>query len=71
MKRLLTKDLQFYQVWPDGTVQDSEDRPYEWKSDDYLMVEADSEEEARSPMVRGRVRTSSRKCLLLISRKSF
>lgn len=46
MKRLLTKDLQFYRVWPDGTVQDSEDRPYEWKSDDYLMVEADSEEEA-------------------------
>lgn len=46
MKRLLSKDIQFFRVWPDGTVQDIDEAPCEWRSDDFTLVEADSEEEA-------------------------
>lgn len=36
-----------FRVWPDGTTQSSEDGdPYPWKSDDFLRVDAQSEEEA-------------------------
>ena len=35
-----------YRVWPDGTVQDAEDTPYSWMSDDYTVVNAESEESA-------------------------
>lgn len=35
-----------YRVWPDGTVQDTEAEAYSWMSDDYVIVEASSEEEA-------------------------
>lgn len=35
-----------FRVWPDGTVQDSCEEPYDWKSDDYQIVEAESEEAA-------------------------
>lgn len=32
-----------YRVWPDGTVQDASEEPYNWMSDDYLIVEAENE----------------------------
>ena len=35
-----------YRVWPDGTVQDFTEAPYEWMSDDYLVVDAYDEEGA-------------------------
>ena len=36
-----------YRVWPDGTVQSTEDgQPHQWMSDDFLVVSASSEEEA-------------------------
>ena len=36
-----------YRVWPDGTVQSTEDgAAYTWMSDDYIRVEARSEDEA-------------------------
>lgn len=41
------RDLQRYRVWPDGTVQDIEDDPYHWMSDDYQTVSATNEDEAR------------------------
>jgi hypothetical protein len=37
-----------YRVWPDGTVQNCEDEePYNWLSDDYQLVSADDENQAR------------------------
>lgn len=38
--------LSKYRVWSDGTVQDEEDTPYEWMSDDYIVVEAGDDESA-------------------------
>jgi hypothetical protein len=35
-----------YRVWPDGTVQEAHETPYEWMSDDYRYVWADDEEDA-------------------------
>ncbi len=36
-----------FRVWPDGTTQSSEDgEPYPWMSDDFLQIDAGSEEEA-------------------------
>jgi len=36
-----------YRVWPDGTVQAVEEgAAYTWMSDDYMRVEATSEDEA-------------------------
>lgn len=36
-----------HRVWPDGTVQSTEDgAPYSWMSDDFLLVNAVSEEQA-------------------------
>lgn len=35
-----------YRVWPDYTIQESYERPYQWMSDDYILIDADSEEEA-------------------------
>ena len=36
-----------YRVWPDGTVQSVEEGAvYTWMSDDYMRVEATSEDEA-------------------------
>ena len=36
-----------YRVWPDGTVQSVEEgAAYTWMSDDYMRVEATSENEA-------------------------
>lgn len=35
-----------YRVWPDGTVQECCEEPYSWMSDDYIYIDADSEEEA-------------------------
>lgn len=35
-----------YRVWPDYTIQESDERPYQWMSDDYILIDADSEEEA-------------------------
>ena len=38
-----------YRVWPDGTVQGTEDgEPYSWMSDDFMMIHAADEDEARS-----------------------
>lgn len=37
-----------YRVWPDGTTQECSEAAYEWMSDDYLVVSADSDEEALS-----------------------
>lgn len=37
-----------FRVWPDGTVQAVEDgEPYSWMSDDFMLVWAYSEDEAR------------------------
>lgn len=35
-----------YRIWPDYTIQDAYDHPYEYMSDDYIYLDADSEEEA-------------------------
>lgn len=35
-----------YRVWPDYTVQETDEPPYSWMSDDYLLVDAESEEDA-------------------------
>lgn len=35
-----------YRVWPDGTVQEEHETPYNWLSDDYQIVEAEDEEDA-------------------------
>ena len=38
-----------YRVWPDGTVQSSEDgEPYSWMSDDFMVIHAADEDEALS-----------------------
>ena len=38
-----------YRVWPDGTVQSNEDgEPYSWMSDDFMVIHAADEDEARS-----------------------
>ena len=36
-----------YRVWPDGTVQSCDEEPYGWMSDDYQLVFADNEDQAR------------------------
>lgn len=35
-----------YRIWPDYTIQEADEPPYEWKGDDYLLMNADSEEDA-------------------------
>ncbi len=35
-----------YRVWPDDTVQDADEDPYDWMSDDFTIVEAPDEEAA-------------------------
>lgn len=35
-----------YRIWPDYTIQDGDEKPIEYMSDDYMYVWADSEEEA-------------------------
>lgn len=36
-----------YRVWPDGTVQATEDGgPYAWMSDDFMLIRASDENEA-------------------------
>ena len=42
-----------YRVWPDGTVQETYWNPYSWVSDDYVIVEAESEEDAWRKFTRG------------------
>ena len=38
-----------YRVWPDGTVQATEDgEPYSWMSDDFMVIHAADEDEALS-----------------------
>ena len=38
-----------HRVWPDGTVQSSEDgAPYSWMSDDFMTIHAADEDEALS-----------------------
>lgn len=40
-------EQQVFRVWPDGTVQDTEDGdPYSWMSDDYVLVFAETPDEA-------------------------
>lgn len=39
-------DVFTFRVWPEGTIQESEDQPHEWMSDDYLYVDAEAEEDA-------------------------
>lgn len=44
-----SSDQSTYRVWPDGTVQATEDGdPYSWMSDDFMQVHAMNEDEARS-----------------------
>lgn len=43
----MSAPLYRYRVWPDGTVQDLDDEPHRWMSDDYEVVSAADEEEAR------------------------
>lgn len=35
-----------YRIWPDYTIQDGDEQPYDWKSDDWMYIDADSEEDA-------------------------
>ena len=35
-----------FRVWPDGTVQDSEEDPHRWMSDDFVIAWAYDEAEA-------------------------
>jgi hypothetical protein len=35
-----------YRVWPDYTINECSEPPYHWMSDDYILIDADSEEEA-------------------------
>lgn len=35
-----------FRVWPNGTVQEADEEPYSWLSDDYMIVEAENEEDA-------------------------
>lgn len=35
-----------YRVWPDYTVQESNEIPYTFLSDDFVLIDADSEKEA-------------------------
>ena len=43
----MLSDQSEFRVWPDGTVQDIEDGdPYDWMSDDYVLVFAATPEEA-------------------------
>lgn len=35
-----------FRVWPDSTVQDSDDEPHDWMSDDYMIVWARDEADA-------------------------
>ena len=35
-----------YRVWPDGTVQDADETPHFYMSDDYRVVQAADEEAA-------------------------
>lgn len=39
-------DLSKFRVWPDGTVQPVEDAPYDWMSDDFMIVVAADRVEA-------------------------
>lgn len=42
------EEVFLYRIWPDGTVQSAEDGdPYEWMSDDYMILWAINEEDAR------------------------
>lgn len=40
-------DTPRWRVWPDGTVQDEDDAPHSWMSDDYMLVYAETEDDAR------------------------
>ena len=43
----MTAELLAYRVWADGTVQTVGDGdPYPWMSDDFLVIESVSEEDA-------------------------
>lgn len=44
----MNEELFAYRVWPDGTVQDWDERPYGCMSDDCLRVMARDEEEAHA-----------------------
>lgn len=35
-----------YRVWPDGTVQETDEPPYHWMSDDFVCVDAYDEQDA-------------------------
>lgn len=36
-----------FRIWPDYTIQDVDDvEPYDWKSDDFTLIEAEDEETA-------------------------
>ena len=35
-----------FRVWPNGVVQEADEEPYSWLSDDYMIVEAEDEEDA-------------------------
>lgn len=35
-----------YRIWPDYTIQDADEIPHTYMSDDYIYLDADSEEEA-------------------------
>lgn len=35
-----------YRIWPDYTIQDEDDRPHSWMSDDWILLDADSEDDA-------------------------
>jgi hypothetical protein len=42
----MVDDTMIYRVWPDGTVQDAYEQPYDWMSDDFQVVVARDEADA-------------------------
>lgn len=40
------KNLVKFRIWPDYMIQEYDELPYVWKSDDYTILEAENEEEA-------------------------
>lgn len=40
-----------YRIWPDGTIQESHEKPYPWMSDDFIYIDADSAEEALASLL--------------------
>lgn len=48
----MTDALDLYRIWPDGSVQDASEQPCSWRSDNFMVIAAESEEAALSEFQR-------------------